>query len=396
MASRRHSANGEGSTFWDGDYAVHKWKDPITGKYTKRKFKTMQEAKKYKRERLNLRDSGITVGKDIALADFLYKWLEEKDLGSPMSQLDYEATVRNYIIPHLGKKITVRELQIRHVTEMMNKLKNQKKRNTDKVLAPRTVNHVRGVLRTALNDAMRQDLVERNVAQLATPIKGVKRHQFNWVELKNLDAFDNAVKGHPLGAMFMLAVRTGMRAGELVGLRWSDIDFDNQQINLKYQVQRYGGRWIVKNIKKDDDLIGRDIPMADDVLFILKQHLRNQAEAIESFGIDWAYQIKDEISFNGDHALVFTRGDGNPLHQASASQDLKKLTAAAGLPTVTLHDLRRSTISNLQASGVPTVVTAAVVGHSDTRLTDNVYTAVNTDAKRDALGVMSTRIREAI
>tara|TARA_R100000808_G_C2134663_1_gene143170 strand:+ start:413 stop:1591 length:1179 start_codon:yes stop_codon:yes gene_type:complete len=387
------SANGEGSVYMDKttNRAVHKYFD-ATGMH-RNYYKTMKEAHKAKRDYLHQRDNGILAGKDINLVSFLNQWLENLDV-APRTQEDYEATVRNYIIPHLGKKISIRELQVKHITDMLNRLKNQKKRGTDKLLMPRTINHVRSVLRNALNDAMRQDLVGRNVASLAKPFK-VKKHQFDFIAAAEVDQFDNAVSAHRLNAMYMLGIRTGMRASELVGLRWSDIDFENRQINLMNQVQRINKVWQLSPLKRDDDEVGRIIPMTEDVMFILKRHQVWQDSEIEVLGVDnWASQLKGIKSFSGDTQLVFTRADGNPVYSKNALSDLDKLTEAAGLKRVTLHDLRRSLISNMAASGIAQTTTANLVGHSTTRLTDDVYTGVNTDSKREALEIFTKRIKD--
>lgn len=370
-------ANGEGSIYEQrkGLYAAH-----ITGEDGKRKY-FYGKTKTKVREKLNAalleKQQGILViGPQQTLKDYLAHWLEHsvKGIIRPRSYERYEATVRLHIVPIVGK-VKLQSLTPQHVqTLMYQKLKEG--------LSATTVSAIHGVLHKALDDAMKLDLVGRNVSEAVSPPR--KSHK----EIQPLSAEQarqllDAAKGHPQEALFVLALATGMRRGELLGLKWQDITLGERVgvlevrralVRLPTQMGREGGDLYIEAETKTKSS-RRSIALASFAVEALKAHRIRQEEMKQAAGDAWC-----------EHDYVFCSADGTHLDPGSAVlRQLKKLLEKAGLPDIRFHDLRHSAATLLLQKKVHPKVVQELLGHTKISMTMDVYSHVMPTMQEEAM-----------
>ena len=173
-----------------------------------------------------------------------------------------------------------------------------------------------------------------------------------------------AAIGNRFEALFKLAITTGLRQGELLGLKWGDLDWSTYQLNIKRQVQRVPGRGLVFSDPKTS--AGRRmILLGPDTILSLKEHFNRQLIEREFKGEKWQ-----------DNDLIFPSSIGTPLDQSNLNRDYKHLLKEANLPNIRFHDLRHTAASLMLKQGVSVKVVQERLGHSDAAMTLNVYSHV--------------------
>jgi integrase len=229
-------------------------------------------------------------------------------------------------------------------------------------LAPKTVKNVHGLIHRALEDAVDQGLVPRNVAALrsARPAKVPKVERRVW-EPADLRAFLDAMATHRLGALWLLDCTTGLRRSELLGLPWRAVDLDKGKVAVVQRLLIVAGRPEVR-LGTKTPRGARRVALDPATVAALKAHRARQLEERLAWGPAWV-----------DTGLVFTREDGTPLRPAYVTRQFAKLTAAAGLPSLTLHGLRHSYATAGLAAGVPVKVMSERLGHANTAITSDLY-----------------------
>jgi integrase len=344
------------------------------------------------------RDRGVNIkpGKQ-TVGEFLAAWLENTVRPSvrPKTYRSYEQMVRN----HLSKTVAPAEWKGRNLDAVLglkevplSKLTLQRVQQyfNEKLRAgnsPALVRYLRVVLRTALNEAVKADLVGRNVAVLATPPK-VEKHEISPFTPEQAGRFLKAAVGHRLEALFTSALAVGLRSGECSALRWCDVNFDAAEIYVRHTLQRVRaegdetGRLVLLPPKSEKSR--RTIHLPASCAAALRAHRDRQAHEKRLAGSSWR-----------DTGHVFTSTIGTPIDDRKVLKEFNALVAAAQLPKQRFHDLRHACISLLGAQGVPLKVIAEIVGHSDVRLTQNVYQHVYRDAKVDAASKMDALLTAA-
>lgn len=263
----------------------------------------------------------------------------------------YSQIVTGQLVPHLGR-YPLDKLTPAHVEAMLRQL-------ADDGLSERTVHHVRAVLRAALARAMRHGLVSRNVAALAEPPR-VKHREVASLDPEQVKTLLAAIKGHRHETLFTLAVASGMRQGELLGLRWSDLDLEGGTLTVRHSLQR--GELVETKTSQSR----RTIPLPRVALSALREH---------------RLALMQQRLFS---AYVFSDIDGKPLGGSGVYHAFQAVLRDAGLPRVTFHALRHTAASLLLAQGAHPRVVMELLGHSTIALTMNTYSHVIPALKRDA------------
>ncbi len=223
--------------------------------------------------------------------------------------------------------------------------------------------HIHSVLSVALENAVEWELSGRNVA------KRVKRPRIEWYESQTLTVKQaitllEVARGSRLEALLLLALTTGMRRGELLALRWSDVDLDSRVLHVRCTMNFIGGLGYVEGEPKTR-AGWRDIVLPDVAVEALKQHRVYQGEARVKAGLRWREQ-----------GIVFTNIYGGFFSPSQVRKLFKGLLKKAGLPGVRLHDLRHSVATILRASGVDLKVIQGLLGHSSMAITADIYSHV--------------------
>jgi integrase len=286
------------------------------------------------------------------MAQFLAYWLENHVArnAKPKTYRSYEQVVRLYLVPHIGH-VQLDKLTPGHVQRMVNDL-------GDTDLAPRTVRYTLTVLGTALTVAVKQGIIGRNVARLVDA-PSVPRFEGQALTPDQAETLLAQVEGHRLAALYHVAVFRGLRQGELLSLRWSDVD-------LK------AGTLRVADSKTDAGR--RTIPLGAALVQRLEDHWRWQQEERRIQGVNWR-----------EHSLVFPSSVGTPIGARNLVRHFKDTLAAAGLPDVRFHDLRHTCATLLAAQGTPPAVAMRILGHSQIAVTMEIYTHAQLDDMRAAL-----------
>lgn len=316
------------------------------------------------------------------VAVFLASWLESKQhsLRSPRTWDRYEQVCRIHLAPAIGR-VRLAKLSPQHIERLQARMLQAVDTAGDPAYSPRTVRHVRTVLHTALEDALRKGLVQRNVCDLVDAPHVPHQEMATWTP-EQARTFLATAEGDRLYALFVLALSTAMRQGELFGLRWSDVDVDAAELTVTYAVQRSKLRGLRVDAEPKTATARRTIPLITtgtlNVLEVLRAHHTRQLAERLAAGPAWQ-----------DHELVFCNTLGAPLDQSHVDRrSYTPLVKRSGLPHIRFHDLRHTAASNLRAAGVPVEVVSLMLGHADIATTLRFYRHVRREELRAAAEVM--------
>lgn len=321
---------------------------------------------------LNVREEATTVKK------LMEDWLElvAKPSVRPRTYEHYALLTHAHIIPVLGR-YKVLELNVRTVQEFLN--------NKCKLgLSVETVRHIRSVFRNALNQAIRWDIVGKNVAALAIPPKKEEKPPYDFSEEQARD-LRVAFAAHRHGTLYNTLLGVGLRLGEGLGLRWQDVFLDDERgprIRIQLQLQQIEGKY--RHTTPKTDASRRTIHIPHGLANLLREHRRHQKEVMKPLAGD---------RWSDEWGLVFTNIYGGPLDEARVRQHFKKLLATHNLKQIRLHDLRHMCATLLLARGVHPKIVQEMLGHENFALTMNVYSHITlrdmksaADALDEALG----------
>ncbi|MCX4470796.1 site-specific integrase [Micromonospora sp. NBC_01655] len=404
QAASGRNPNGEGSIYqrssdgrWVGQAYV------LTTEGTrKRKFvygATWEEAHAKLVELKSRSQRGIpTPDRAWKIADYLPYWLSAyvTDL-KPTTARGYESAVRLHLVPALGTK-RLDTLQVQHVKTFMNDFRVKclcctagldKARRPDRQCcsagrcckrypSSRQIQFVHAVLRNALQHAMREELVARNVAKLVR-IPAPRYRVGKGLTVDQVRKLLAATEGHRLHPLYVVAATLGLRRGELLGLRWSDLDLDAGTAAIGQTVQRTAAGLHLQNTKTEES--ESILPLPDWTWLVLLDHQERQRRERARLAEVWQ-----------EHGLVFPSEVGTPMEPRNLNRHFAALRERAGCPDVRLHDLRHTVVSLLMELGVPPHVVQAVARHADVKLTLKVYSHANLDAMRQALGKLDGRL----
>ncbi len=368
----RRKANGEGSIYKrkDGRWEGAAYLGTISGKAKRLRVygKTRKEAHEKLTAAFARSQQGVSLpDHNWKLAEYLDYWLSNavNPDRRPNTYRRYEGVVRLHLKPALGKK-QLQQLSVRMLEEFYkNLLTEGASRNT--------VYQAQKVL-SALTHAMRQELLLRNVARLAEmPRYKPKEGQF-WTAPEAIE-FLRAARPDPLYHAFVLSVLYGLRRGEVLGIRWCDVDFDNGVLRIRQQVQRIGGS--LQQVELKTESSERDEPLLDTARKVLLQQRINQGIARSTAGTEW-------LGAGADDELVFTTRTGSPIEPRNLYRSFHRIIEKHGIRRIKLHELRHTNGTTQKDLNVPERDTQAVLGHSSTSTT-RIYQHVSLENKLVAL-----------
>ncbi len=355
----RKRGNGEGSRprkrpdgRWEARYTLYTSEGP------KRKTlygRTRQEVADKLACVLSDRAQGLTFeAGSLKLSEYLDRWLPNiRDTVRQRTWERYEQIVRVHIKPSLGR-IKLKGLTPTHVRGLYRE-------KLDSGSSPRTVQYIHITLRKALQDAVSDGLIPRNIADGIKAPKP-KKKEINPLSPDQTRAFLEAVYGDRLEALYVLAIHRGLRQGELLGLRWEDVDLEAStlQVRRTLSLTKSGHMFeLPKNGK------GRSVELTQDASEALKRHLTRQLEDIEALGDD--YQ---------DQGLIFPGEKGQPMRPWTLTRKLERILKRVGLPHIRFHDLRHTCATLLLTKGVHPKFVQELLGHATISITLDRYSHV--------------------
>jgi integrase len=302
------------------------------------------------------------------LGPFLRRWLDE--VARPTLRAStydsYDDILKAHLIPGLGRH-PIAKLSPAEVQSFLNA-------KFASGLSPRRVQYIHAVLRRALVTAERWGMVTRNVAKLVEPPR-VPKHEISPLTPEQAKTLIETSVDDRHRALWITALGTGMRQGELLGLRWEDVDLDAGRLRVRHSLANVDGALTLLEPKTDRSR--RTVLLADAVVTALRAHrTRQRMERLVS-GSRWT-----------DSGHVFTTLHGTPYHAATITRAFKAALTRAGLPTCRFHDLRHAAATFLLAQGMTLEDVKNLLGHSSITLTSNTYGHVLEQRQRQVAQAM--------
>ncbi|GFG50183.1 site-specific integrase [Mycolicibacterium agri] len=369
MSGRRY---GEGTIYkrndgrWAGSAYVK-----VTGGIQKRLTvygRTREDAHKKLLALLDKSRSGIALAsRQWRVGDYLDYWLPiVKSTRRPLTYIQYESLCRLYIRPRLGTKL-LSALSVAELQAYFHHLQQSG-------VGSRTIQKQRTVLSAMLTHAQREDIVMRNVARLVVLPSFERKEIRPWTE-NEVGRFLAAATGNRFYEAFLLLALYGLRRGEVLGLRWRDIDLADNVIQVRQQIQSIHGRLSVEPLKTRTSR--RALPLLQVVATALKQRYEQTTPPPQP----------DD--------LIFRSLTGTPVDPPRLLKTFYRLCEQQQLPRITLHHLRHTTATLLKKLAVPARDAQLILGHSNISTTQEIYQHADIDGQRAALSRLAQLVTEA-
>jgi len=373
----RRRGNGEGSISQRKDGS---WMGRVRLPNGKRKYvygRTRGEVSRKLTEVLTAMHEGRVVATSrLSTEQYLRTWFEgHRTRVRASTAAAYETLLRNHIYPSIGR-LPLSRLEVHH-HESMYALK------IEEGLAPATVRQIHAIVRKALDRAAVVGTVPRNVGALAKPPR-VPKHEIQPLTAAQASALLAAAAGDRLEALYVLSLTTGMRIGEVLGLRWADVELDGHHLQVRHTLRhhRSGGGWTLGEPKSARSR--RRIRLSSVAILALRVHRARQAEERLALGPAWEA-----------HDFVFANRKGTPIRANNLRRrSFAQLLEASGLPASTrLHDLRHTAATLLLLQNVHVKVVSELLGHASTSFTMDRYAHVLPPMQETAANAMDALLK---
>jgi integrase len=351
---------------WMGRYTVHTADGP---KQRAVYGKTREEASQKLTKAMADRDRGIVhdAGK-LSVGEYLDRWLSDsvRDTVRQRTYERYEQLVRVHIVPALGRT-KLKNLTPAHVRGLYRS-------KLDTGLSARTVQYIHRTLSKALKQAVDDGLIPRNAAASVKPPQP-RRDEIRPLDREQVRTFLATVSGERLEALYVVAITAGLRQGELLGLKWEDLDLDTGTLQVRRTLSEARSSRIFEAPKSGK---GRSIRLTRRASEALRSHRKRQLEEKLRLGTLWQ-----------ENGLVFPAQVGTPLGGRNLIRHFKRMLKRSGLAeTFRFHDIRHTCATLLLKQGVHVKFVQELLGHGDVSLTLNVYSHVLPDMGDAAAGAM--------
>ncbi|MFD5098099.1 tyrosine-type recombinase/integrase [Streptomyces albidochromogenes] len=396
----RTRANGDGTVYQRKDGRWEAAGYVLAPGNTRKRVRVYGTTRKDAMTKLTEKIAASNRGLPIAAADstvsaYLTYWLDGVAVHHirENTHTRYAASIRLHLNPGIGAKklarLTTRDVRtfldgLRTTCQCCAQDRDSVRRSCcaigqccGKRLSPLTVTYVHAVLKSALEHAVREDELPRNVARnvkTTTP----RPRRFQPLTATEARRLLHAANSDRLHALYELALRTGLRKGELLGLHWEDLDLDGGTATIHRSLQRTRSQGLTvlhtKTLASE-----RRIALPTECLNSLKTHQERQQEERQTAGTSWT-----------DYGLVFTTPKGKPLDPTNLTRRFRRLLHGAELRTIRFHDLRHSTATLLLEQGVDLVVIKELLGHAHIGVTAGVYAHVRLRLQRQAIETLGS------
>ncbi len=348
--------------------------DPLTGRRRRRKVTvrgTKRDAERALAEAVSLRDHGIDIEpRRLTVAEYLDRWLRDyaEPNVAPSTLKRYQGICR-VIAESLGG-LRLQALRPAHIQAVYSHLRARR-------LAARTILHHHRVLKEALGHAVGWQLLERNPAD-AVSAPRVERREMQSLDADGVERLVGSCGDDNLRRLVFTAVSTGMRIGELLGLRWDDLDLEARTATVRRTAQYLGSGGVVLRPPKTSRS-RRTISLSPSTVVVLREHRVAQTEQRLLLGP--AYE---------DHGVVFAAPDGRLLAPYAASARFRTVARRLGFTGLRFHDLRHTSATLALQAGVPAKLVSDRLGHASVAFTLDTYAHVLPDQQRQAADLMDS------
>ena len=371
---------GEGSVFKrkDGRFQV---KIPLgSGKYKSGYFETQKEAERTRRQWLHELEQGkLVTAKDQPLQDYLEYWLKVKKMTVRETTIAmYHRYLSDYVYPSLGN-IKLQKLSGEMIQQLYSELLD------DEVLSGNSIRLLHRILSTAMNAAVKLKKLSFSPVKDVTVPRAVRR-DMRVLTIEQARTLIHSIDNERFKCLLTLAVVTGMRRGEMLALRWSDIDFQKAEVNVKRSLSFF------YNPVEDVTLFYEGPPKttASKRMVMLPTIVLNALKMWKEEQNIWK---KNAHSWEHDD-LVFSTRKGTFWSPNNVTLEFKAVLRAAGLPHMRIHDLRHSAATILLEMGVHVKMVQELLGHEDIKTTLGIYGHLLEGTYRDAMNQLDERYRD--
>jgi integrase len=314
---------------------------------------SMREAQTYLTRKLRERDPGRDLeGAKITLNEYLDRWLETavRARVRPKTFQDYQGMLHRYVRPILGNRILagMRPLDLQTMYQQM----------TERGLSARTVRYAHVVVKSAMQQAVRWRLLLENPADgLRVPQQ--PRNEMRALSVDQARTLLKAAEGTKYGPVVAIALTSGMRPSEYLGLKWKDIDWARQTVSVVRSIRRLNGKWCFSDTKRSRSR--RPIKLQSWIVALLRDlQTKTSAQDLDPEAPD----------------LVFRTESGQPINADHLAKHFRSILDLAGLPRIRLYDLPHSAATIALAAGVSPKVVSEQLGHASTAFTLDTYAHV--------------------
>ena len=343
-------------------------RDPATGK-RQRHFESVRgrklDAQKRLHELFHTLEQGTYVKPNrVTVAQFLEDWLQGyvATNTAPRTRERYEEVVRLHLIPALGS-LPLLALQPHHIQNSYAKALESGRRDSKGGLSARTVHKHHRILYEALRHGVKHGVVIRNAAEAVDPPRP-RNKEMAMLGPSDVRLILDSAKETPYYPAFFTAVYTGLRRGELLGLRWCDVDLNLATLSIVQTLQQLrGGKYVVGETKSRRGR--RQIALSPSLAILLREHRAKQEDARRLLGRPLA-----------PTDLVFSHPDGAPLRPNTITRDFCRIAQSLGLQGARLHDLRHAHATVMLQQGIHPKIVAERLGHSSVATTLDTYSHV--------------------
>ena len=341
----------DGRRVWDLVVELPRKADGRRNQKWIRGFATRREAESQRTEILGTLDRGTYAEPTRqTFAEYVTEWLAGRNLRSSTQQ-SYAGLMNRHVIPRIGG------IRLQQLTpEALEKVYREM---VVSGLSPRTAAYTHTVIRKALADAVKRGRLPRNVADLVERPRSRSPEMKTWTAAE-LRYFLNVVREERLYAAWLLLATTGLRRGELLGLRWNDVDFEAGRIAIRQTLVNVGYR--VETSEPKTHRGRRSVAIDPTTVAALRDHRKKQLEERLAWGARWE-----------DSGLVFTRENGSLVHPDTFSGMFERLVRKSDLPRIRLHDLRHTYATLALSAGVHPKVVSERLGHASISITLDTY-----------------------
>jgi integrase len=314
----------------------------------------------------------------VTIAEYLRNWLDGTHGLSLKTVERYRGLAEQQIIPHLGaimlQRLKPTQVQAWHGTLIKSGGKG------GRALAARTVGHAHRVLHRALQRAVENETLMRNVASVIPPPK-VEAQEIEILDAQQIVMVLRRLEGHPLYAISAIALATGMRRGELLALQLGDLDLDVGSLRVERSLEETAAGLRLKPPKSKHGR--RTISLPASAVAVLRAHWRTQLE----------FRLALGLGKPDPETLIFSAPDGSPLSPDNLSRDWRRACRSLGLPPVMFHALRHTHASALIAAGLDVVTISRRLGHSSPNVTLGTYAHLFTHTDTAAASAIEAALR---
>jgi integrase len=356
MTPNTRKGNNEGTIFFRADRGIWRAQVTLDGRRLSHAGKTKQECQTWLKETITQIDTGLTYNAaQIKMGDFLENWLSTMKTKLKKSTFYGYAKSVSYLVPVFGK-FTVKDLRPDQIQKYYD-------RSVKEGISLNTLRYIHSVLHGALDHAVKMRVIPWNPADAVVVPRPKNKEEMSIFNESEANAFLLAVRGSRYEALYQVALATGMRQSEILGLKWSDLDWKSKTISVVRQLER--------NPKSPGEYFSRvkteagrrKIKLGDQTIEKLRNHLNFQSE--ERKALARGKWIEND--------MIFPSMVGTPMNQSNLYRHFKQTLLKVGLNEIRFHDLRHTAASLMLNHGVPAIVVSKRLGHSKVSVTLDIY-----------------------